>query len=61
MQRTGYGCPGEAAYVSNFVYVLEDSFPTKIKNIMQIDKSFKERLEDYNAVREIKKTLQEFF
>ena len=51
----------EAAYVSDFVYVLEDSFPTKIKNMMQIDKSFKERLADYQAVREIKKTLIDFF
>jgi NitT/TauT family transport system ATP-binding protein len=51
----------EAAYVSDFVYVLEDSFPTKIKNILQIDKSFQERLDDYQAVREIKKTLIEFF
>jgi ABC-type nitrate/sulfonate/bicarbonate transport system, ATPase component len=51
----------EAAYISNFVYVLEDSFPTKIKNMIQIEKSFKERLADYQAVREIKKTLIEFF
>jgi NitT/TauT family transport system ATP-binding protein len=51
----------EAAYVSDFVYVLEDSFPTKIKNILQIDKSFKERLDDYQTVRAIKKILIEFF
>ncbi len=51
----------EAAYVSNFVYVLEDSFPTKIKNTIQIEKSFQERLDDYQSVREIKKTLVELF
>jgi NitT/TauT family transport system ATP-binding protein len=51
----------EAAYISDFVYILEDSFPTKIKNIMQIDKSFNERLNDFHAVREIKKRLIELF
>jgi NitT/TauT family transport system ATP-binding protein len=51
----------EAAYASDFVYVLEDSFPTRIKNMMQIEKSFKERLGDYQSVREIKKTLVDFF
>jgi NitT/TauT family transport system ATP-binding protein len=51
----------EAAYISDFVYVLEDSFPTKIKNIMQIDKSFNERLNNFQAVREIKKRLIELF
>ncbi|MHB8281067.1 MAG: hypothetical protein ACYDIA_26040 [Candidatus Humimicrobiaceae bacterium] len=51
----------EAAYISNFVYILEDNFPTKIRNKIQIDKSFKERLADYQVVRVIKKKLIEIF
>jgi NitT/TauT family transport system ATP-binding protein len=47
----------EAAYIGNNIFILKDSLPTNIKKEVNIDLPQKERLGDYQKIREIKKLL----
>lgn len=47
----------EAAYIGNNIFILKDSLPTNIKKEVNIDLPQKERLGDYQKIREIKKIL----
>ncbi len=47
----------EAAYIGNNIFILKDSLPTNIKKEVNIDLPQKERLADYQKIREIKKIL----
>lgn len=47
----------EAAYIGNNVFILKDTLPTNIKKKVNIDLPQKERLGDYQKIREIKKIL----
>ena len=49
----------EAAYIGNNIFILKDSLPTNIKKEVNIDLPQKERLADYQKIREIKKLLIE--
>lgn len=47
----------EAAYIGNNIFILKDSMPTNIKKEVNIDLPQRERLDDYQKIREIKKIL----
>ncbi len=47
----------EAAYIGNNIFILKDSMPTSIKKEVNIDLPQRERLSDYQKIREIKKVL----
>lgn len=47
----------EAAYIGNDIFILKDSLPTSVKKDLHIDLPQKERLADYQKIREIKKIL----
>jgi NitT/TauT family transport system ATP-binding protein len=47
----------EAAYIGNNIIILKDSMPTSIKKEVNIDLPQKERLAEYQKIREIKKIL----
>jgi NitT/TauT family transport system ATP-binding protein len=47
----------EAAYIGNNIFILEDSIPTNIKKEVNIVLPQRERLYDYQKIREIKKIL----
>jgi NitT/TauT family transport system ATP-binding protein len=47
----------EAAYIGNNIFILKDSTPTNIKKEVNIDLPQRERLDDYQRIREIKKIL----
>ncbi len=49
----------EAAYIGNDIFILEESLPARIKKEMSVDIDQKERLSDYNSIRQIKRTLIE--
>lgn len=49
----------EAAYTGSDIVILEENKPTSVKKILNIAISQKERLEDYNNIRSIKKQLIE--
>lgn len=47
----------EAAYLGNTIFILEDSHPTGIRKVININTAQKDRLNNFHAFRDVKNTL----